>query len=87
MTPEQARSIVRALLHEMAPDADLDGVVAGATFQETLGLDSLDFLTFVDRLHERTGIEILERDYPLLLTIDDCVSFLVSATRPEQTPP
>ncbi|MDA8074963.1 MAG: phosphopantetheine-binding protein [Actinomycetota bacterium] len=86
MTGEEARQIVRALLHEVAPDADLDNVSSDATLQESLGLDSLDFLAFVDRLHERTGIEIPERDYPRLLTIDDCVSFLVSATLPGQSP-
>ena len=85
MTGEEARQIVRALLHEVAPDADLDNVSSDATLQESLGLDSLDFLAFVDRLHERTGIEIPERDYPRLLTIDDCVSFLVSATGREQS--
>jgi len=31
---------------------------------EALDLDSLDFLNFVIGLHERTGIEIPELDYP-----------------------
>jgi len=86
MTSEEARSVVRAVLHEVAPDADLDNVGPDATLQESLGLDSLDFLAFVDRLHERTGIAIFERDYTRLLTIDDCAAFLVSATGRGQSP-
>lgn len=80
MTPDDAREVVRAALHEVAPEADLERVDPDATFQESLGLDSLDFLAFVAGLHERTGRTIVERDYPQLLTIDDCVAYLVSAT-------
>lgn len=86
MTREEARSVVRTLLHEVAPDADLDGASSEETLQESLGLDSLDFLAFVDALHERTGLEILERDYPRLLTLEDCVSFLVSKASAARRP-
>ena len=81
MTRDDARDIVHAVLHEVAPEADLAHLSPDTTMQESLGLDSLDFLDFVAGLHRRAGIEILERDYPQLLTIEGCVSYLVSATR------
>jgi acyl carrier protein len=81
MTRDDARDIVCTVLREVAPEADLEHIRRDVTLQESLGFDSLDFLNFVDGLHQRTGVEIVERDYPNLLTIDDCVSYLLSAAR------
>jgi acyl carrier protein len=47
--------------------------------QEALDLDSIDFLNFVVGLHEATGLEIPERDYPLLSTVEGCLTYLTSA--------
>lgn len=79
MTRDDAHDIVCSVLREVAPEADPDHVDPDTTLQESLGLDSLDFLNFVAGLHRRTGIEVAERDYPQLLSIDGCVSYLVSA--------
>ena len=51
----------------LAPDADL---------RDTLGLDSLDFLSFIETLSERTGRRIDEDDYPQLATLASAVKFL-----------
>jgi acyl carrier protein len=85
MTRDEARHVVCAVLREVAPEADLDldHVDRDVTMPESLGLDSLDFLNFVAGLHQHTGIEIHERDYPQLLTVDDCISYLEAATQPE----
>lgn len=82
MTPDEARDVVCKVLRELAPEADPDLLGRDLTLQESLGFDSLDFLNFIAGLHHLTGVEIIERDYPQLLTIDDCVSYLVSATLP-----
>ena len=37
----------------------------------------MDFLNVIDELHDVLGIEIPERDYPFLATIDGCVQYLV----------
>ena len=39
----------------------------------------MDFLGVVVAIHERTGIEIPERDYPKLSTLDDAVAYLALA--------
>jgi acyl carrier protein len=78
MTGDDAREIVRKVLREVAPDADLDRVSPDQTLEESLGLDSLDFIRFVAGLHELAGIEVPERDYPHLLTIEGCVTYLTS---------
>jgi len=43
-----------------------------------LDLDSMDFLNFMIGLHERTGIEIPELDYPQLATVERCAAYLVA---------
>jgi acyl carrier protein len=60
MTNDEARQLIRSVLHQVAPEVDLDDVVAGETLQEALDLDSMDFVNFAVGLHEATGLEIPE---------------------------
>jgi len=78
VTDDEARQLIRSVLHEVAPEADLDEVGAGETLQEALDLDSIDFLNFAIGLHEATGLEIPERDYPQLSTVEGCVAYLAA---------
>jgi acyl carrier protein len=79
MTDTEARDLVRAVIAEVAPEADLATVGPDETLQEALDLDSIDFLNFVTGLHERTGLEIPERDYPELSTVEGCVRYLTTS--------
>jgi acyl carrier protein len=80
MTQEEAMDIMREVLHQVAPDVDLGEVGPEETMAEALDLDSLDFLNFMIGLHERTGIEIPELDYPQLATVERCAAYLVAHT-------
>lgn len=80
MTDDDARQLIRITLHQVAPDADLDAVGPGETLQEALDLDSIDFLNLVTGLCEATGLEIPERDYPQLSTLDGAVGYLATRT-------
>jgi len=77
MTPDAARAAMLEALGEVAPEADVTTLLPDSTFQEQLDLDSMDFLNFVVALHELTGAEIPERDYPRMTTPDSCVAYLV----------
>ncbi|MBW4030808.1 MAG: acyl carrier protein [Acidobacteria bacterium] len=79
MTEEQAREVMRTVLRPIAPEADLDSVVAGETLQEALDLDSIDFLQFVAGLAEVTRRDIPERDYAQLSTVEGCVDYLTTS--------
>jgi acyl carrier protein len=79
MTQDEAHQLIRTVLRQVAPEADLDQVGPDETLQEALDLDSIDFLNFVVGLHEATGLEIPERDYPLLSTVEGCLTYLTSA--------
>jgi acyl carrier protein len=76
MTPENAEQMVRAVLHEVAPDVDLDTLRDDADLREALELDSLDFLQVVELLSERSGLRIDEEDYPRLRTLGAAVRWL-----------
>lgn len=78
MTRDEARELMRSVLREIAPEANLDDVAEGETLQEALDLDSIDFLNFVTGLAEATGLEIPERDYPQLSTVEGCIGYLTS---------
>jgi acyl carrier protein len=79
MTEDEAVELVRTVLHEVAPEADLADVGMDEALQEALDLDSIDFLNFAEGIHERTGLEIPERDYPRLSTLKGCVAYLTSS--------
>lgn len=68
--------IVRGVLAQIAPEAAGEELDAEVELLEQLDLDSMDFLNFVIGLHEATGIDIPERDYPRLATLAGCVEYL-----------
>ena len=78
-TEEQLRGIVIRALTEVAPEIDPVAIDHDTDLAEQLDIDSMDFLNIVVAIHERTGIEIPERDYPKLSTLGDAVTYLLGA--------
>lgn len=76
MTMDEAKALVIDALSNIAPEADYGSLRGGAVLRDELDLDSMDFLNFVADLHERTGLDIPEADYPLLATLDGAVAYL-----------
>ena len=85
MTPAETRALLARLLRGVAPEVDLDAVDPAAPLQEEADLDSMDFLNLMTALYDATGIEVPERDYPLVGTIDGFVSYVSSARQPGST--
>lgn len=67
--------VIDALIH-VAPNIEPDGIDPDADLAEQLDIDSMDFLNVVMQIHERTGIDVPERDYPRLSTLNDAVAYL-----------
>lgn len=80
MTPNETRALLARLLRRVAPEVDLDRVDPTALLQEEAELDSMDFLNLVTALHEETGIEVPERDYPEIATVDGFVAYVTAAS-------
>lgn len=83
MNDEELGRIVRATLSQIAPEADVGSLEGDEALNEQLDIDSMDFLNFVIALDEATGVEIPERDYPQLGTLDGCVDYLKAHARTE----
>jgi acyl carrier protein len=81
MNEQELRDVVIRALTDVAPDIDPSAIDPAADLAEQLEIDSMDFLSVVVSVHEHTGIEIPERDYPKLTTLDDAVSYLAFAQR------
>ena len=77
MTPDDARALLTRLLHGIAPEVELDDADPAAPLQDAFDLDSMDFLNLVVALYDETGIDVPERDYPQLASMDGFVRYVV----------
>ncbi|MEV0304311.1 acyl carrier protein [Streptomyces prasinus] len=75
-----ALDMVRASISRVVPDADLTALGPDDAFRDALEMDSLDFLSFVEVLSERSGVRIEDEDTPRLTTLSGSADFLVART-------
>jgi acyl carrier protein len=73
-----ALDLLTGLLHRIAPEVDLTSVARDAPLQEQIDLDSMDFLNLVTALHAQTGIDVPERDYPALASVNGFLDYIVN---------
>lgn len=78
MNLSDARTAVLDAIRTVAPDAPLDALGGDDDLIETLELDSMDVLNIAVAVSDSTGIEIPERDYPKLVSIEAFASYLAS---------
>lgn len=79
MNEQQLRDVLVRALTAVAPEVDPASIDPDAGLAEQLEIDSMDLLNVVVSVHEQTGIEIPERDYPKLATLNDAVAYLAAA--------
>jgi acyl carrier protein len=78
MTEDDAKRIILKVLGDIAPEVELDTIEPATSFRDQFDIDSVDFLNFVIALHEETGIELPEADYPKLSSLDGAAAYLVA---------
>ncbi|MFI7117410.1 phosphopantetheine-binding protein [Amycolatopsis sp. NPDC049868] len=78
LTEERVRMAIRSALKGFATESDLASLDPGENLRAALELDSLDFLTFVERLSLDLATRIEESDYGELATMDSATEFLLS---------
>ncbi|MFE9924832.1 acyl carrier protein [Streptomyces sp. NPDC005774] len=76
-----ALDMVRESISRVIPDADIAVLGPDDAFRDVLEMDSLDFLSFVEVLSERSGLRIDDEDTPRLTTLSASADFLVTRTR------
>jgi acyl carrier protein len=70
------RTLVTAALRRVVPRVDIAALDPLADLRDAADLDSMDFLNLVTAIHEATGIDIPERDYPHLATLAGFARYL-----------
>lgn len=78
MTRDDALALLRVVTSSVVPTSDVESISPAETIPEALEMDSVDFLNFVAGINEKTGLDIPERDYPQLLTVEGCIGYLMA---------
>jgi acyl carrier protein len=76
MTKDECKQVVRDSIADIAPDEDLSNVKPEVRLRDQMQLDSMDFLDIVMELRKRHGIEVPEKDYQQLASLDSCADYL-----------
>jgi len=78
MNSEELRAKVLRVLGQIAPEADLATIQGNVNLRDQLDIDSMDFLNFLIALDKELHVDIPERDYGQLTTLDACVNYLLA---------
>ncbi len=81
MSNDEIQAIVLRAIGNIAPEADLEHLDPTVDVREQLDIDSMDSLNIMIGIHEATGVDIPEADYPLLNTLNACVLYLAKKLR------
>ena len=71
--------LVLRLLVELAPEIDPAGVDLDRELRDQVDLDSMDFLNVLVAIAEQLRVEIPERDYAKVRTLDALVAYVEAA--------
>jgi acyl carrier protein len=74
----EIRAAILEALARVAPEVDGAALDPRADLREQAEIDSMDVLSFVLGIAERTGVEIPEADYARISTLDDCVAYVAA---------
>lgn len=79
LSSDDAIVIVKTAISAVAPDVEdeLDAVDPGIDLWEHLELDSMDHLNVMVELEKRTGVDVPEREYGRLRSLEALAVYLV----------
>jgi acyl carrier protein len=81
MSNDDIMDILIDALSNIAPDVDMKSVNPDASLREAMDIDSMDFLNFIMAVHKKLGIDIPERDYPKLATLNGAAAYLTGRVK------
>jgi len=81
MNADESRSIVVGLVHQIAPEVDVESIDPNVDLRREVDLDSLDFMTLVELIARDTHVEIRERDYPQVRTLNSLAAYITAHTQ------
>jgi acyl carrier protein len=78
MTHDDILERLRGILQELAPEADVRALDPDVRVRDQLDIDSMDLLNFVIGVAEQFGVDIPERDYTKLRSLNEMAGYLSS---------
>lgn len=78
MSRDEVRKALIDSILAVAPEADFGQVRSDRPVRDQLDIDSFDFLTILEHLHEKIGVDVPEADYGKMITLDGSVDYLMS---------
>jgi acyl carrier protein len=75
VTDDEIKAMVLRELAKIAPELDSQ-IDPEIDLREQIDLDSMDMLNLMIAIHETTGVDIPEADYPQMSSLNGCVSYL-----------
>jgi acyl carrier protein len=78
VTDDEIKALVLRELGKIAPEIALDQIDPAAELREQIDLDSMDLLNLMIAIHQTTGVDIPEADYPQMASLNGCVAYLRS---------
>jgi len=76
MIADDLMKTVRHALYDVAPELEDEDLDPDRPLRDQTELDSMDFLNLAIAIHDATGIDIPEADYPKLQSLTDIVTYL-----------
>jgi len=76
MDREGIKSAIVNIIQEINPDIDTRGLDPEKRIRDQLDLDSMDFLDIVMEIRRRYGVEVPEKDYIQLATLNSATNYL-----------
>jgi acyl carrier protein len=78
MNESELKKVLTDALAQVAPGADVDSLEMDDNVQEALDIDSFDRLNFFISLHDSLGIDIPEKDYGRLNTLNEVIHYILA---------
>lgn len=76
MTREEIETVLRAEMHKIAPDVEIDEIDRQEDLRDEFDIDSMDFQNLVGALSKRLGIAMPETDYGQMGSFDAMLDYL-----------
>lgn len=75
MTPQELKEAIIEEILQVAPDIRRDEIKPGENIQRSLEVDSFDFLKILTALSEKLGVEVPEKDYAKVDTLEHMAAY------------
>ena len=77
MKKEELERIIIEQILEVAPDIEESEIILNQNIQQTLEIDSFDFLSILTGMNDKVGVEVPESDYSKVDTVENMLEYFL----------